>query len=89
MATEGLSKETKVSERGRITIPADVRRCLNIEPGDTLRWETDDKGTLSVEVVKQRYGAFDDFEPVSMGGSGSETHDSAGHDEGPASSSNY
>ena len=71
MAAEEVPEETKVSDRGMVTIPADLRRRLDIEPGDKLRWEGDDDGTLSVEVVKQRYGAFDDFEPVSMGGGGS------------------
>ena len=80
MATE----ETKVSDRGMVTIPASLRRRLDIEPGDKLRWNADDEGNLSVEVVKQRYGAFDDFEPVPMGGGGSETHDLAGHEEDPA-----
>ncbi|MFC7324145.1 AbrB/MazE/SpoVT family DNA-binding domain-containing protein [Halorubrum rutilum] len=56
-----------------VTIPAAIRRRLDIEPGDKLRWTTDDEGTLFVEVVKQRYGAFDDFEPVPMGGGGSDT----------------
>jgi len=88
MAPEEVPEETKVSDRGMVTIPADLRRRLNIEPGDKLRWEVDDDGTLSVEVVKQRYGAFDDFEPVSMGGSGSETHDVAGYEEDPAFSEN-
>jgi antitoxin PrlF len=80
MATE----ETKVSDRGMVTIPASLRRRLDIEPGDKLRWDADDEGNLSVEVVKQRYGAFDDFEPVSMGGGGSEMHDLAGHEEDSA-----
>lgn len=84
MATEEGSKETKVSDRGMVTIPADLRRRLDIEAGDKLRWRTDDEGTLSVEVVKQRYGAFDDFKPVPMGGGGSETHDVAGHEDDPA-----
>jgi hypothetical protein len=35
-----------------------------------IRWDSDDDSNLSVEVVKQRYGAFDDFEPVPMGGDG-------------------
>ena len=81
MATEEGFKETKVSDRGMVTIPADLRRRLDIEPGDKFRWRTDDQGNLSVEVVKQRYGAFDDFEPVSMGGGGSETHDLAGYED--------
>lgn len=84
MATEEAPKETKVSDRGMVTIPADLRHRLDIKTGDKLRWDVDDEGNLSVEVVKQRYGAFDDFEPVSMGGGGSETHDLAGHEDDPA-----
>jgi AbrB family looped-hinge helix DNA binding protein len=85
MATEEPPKETKVSDRGMVTIPASLRDRLDIEAGDKLRWDTDEEGNLSVEVVKQRYGAFDDFEPVSMGGDGSETHDRVGHEDDPAS----
>ncbi|WP_420191913.1 AbrB/MazE/SpoVT family DNA-binding domain-containing protein [Haloplanus salinarum] len=81
MATEDAPEETKVSDRGIVTIPATLRRRLDIKAGDKLRW--DDEGNLSVEVVKQRYGAFDDFEPVSMGGGGSDTHDLAGHEDDP------
>lgn len=80
MATEDVPEETTVSDRGMVTIPASLRRRLNIEAGDKLRWDLDEEGNLSVEVVKQRYGAFDDFEPVSMGGDGLETHDVVGHE---------
>lgn len=83
MATDDSPEETTVSDRGMVTIPASLRRRLDIEPGDKLRWDTDDAGNLSVEVIKQRYGAFDDFEPVSMGGGGSMTHDVAGHEDDP------
>lgn len=82
MATEEAPEETTVSDRGMVTIPADLRRHLDIEPGDKLRWETDEDGALSVEVVKQRYGAFaDDDMKAPMGGDGLETHDLAGHEE--------
>ncbi len=84
MATEDVPDETKVNDRGMVTIPASLRRRLDIETGDRLRWNVDEDGTLSVELIKQRYGAFDDFEPVSMGGDGLETHDVAGHDADPA-----
>lgn len=84
MATDEAPEETTVSDRGMVTIPATLRRRLDIEPGDKLRWEADEAGNLSVEVIKQRYGAFDDFEPVLMGGGGSETHDVAGHEDDPA-----
>ncbi|WP_246391740.1 AbrB/MazE/SpoVT family DNA-binding domain-containing protein [Halosimplex pelagicum] len=63
MATE----ETKVSDRGMVTIPADIRQDLDIGPGDKLRWTVDEEGTLAVEVVRQREGVFDDFEPVDAG----------------------
>jgi AbrB family looped-hinge helix DNA binding protein len=84
MAIEDTPAETKVNGRGMVTIPASLRRQLDIEAGDKLQWDTDEEGNLSVEVVKQRYGAFDDFEPVSMGGGGSETHDIAGYEDDPA-----
>ena len=67
MATEEGPEETTVSDRGMVTVPADLRRRLDIEPGDKLRWNTDEEGALSVEVVHQREGVFDDFEPVDAG----------------------
>src|SRR6056297_1030719 len=67
MATEEGPEETKVSDRGMVTIPADLRRRLDIVPGDKLRWTTDEEGNLSVEIVHQREGVFDDFEPVDAG----------------------
>ena len=67
MATEEGPEETKVSDRGMVTIPADLRRRLGIEPGDKLRWATDEEGNLTVEVVHRREGVFDDFEPVDVG----------------------
>jgi AbrB family looped-hinge helix DNA binding protein len=85
MAAEEAPEETKVSDRGMVTIPADLRRRLDIEPGDKLRWDTDEEGNLSVEVVKQRYGAFaDDDMKAPMGGDSLDTHDLAGNEEDPA-----
>ena len=84
MATGEPPEETTVSDGGMVTIPAALRRRLDIEPGDKLRWTTDGKGNLSVEVVKQHCGAFDDFEPVQMGGGGSDIHDLAGYEDDPA-----
>ena len=83
MATQDPPEETTVSDRGMVTIPASLRDRLDIEAGDKLQWEIDEEGSLSVEVIKQRYGAFDGFEPVSMGGDGSKTHDFAGHEDDP------
>jgi len=85
MSTENGFEETTVSGRGMVTIPASLRRRLDIEPGDKIRWDVDEDGDLSVEVVRQRYGAFDDDDlKAPMGGDGFETHDLAGHEEDPA-----
>lgn len=82
MATEEGPEETKVSDRGMVTIPASLRRRLDIEAGDKLRWNVDEEGEISVEVVRQRYGAFEDDDlKAPMEGDSLETHDLAGHEE--------
>ncbi len=53
--------EGKVSGN-QASIPAHIRRRLEIEDGDLLRWKVID-GELRVEIVRQRLGVFDDFEP--------------------------
>lgn len=60
MVTESPPEETTVNDQGMVTIPAALRRRLDIEPGDKLRWNVTENGELTVEVVKQGYGAFDD-----------------------------
>lgn len=84
MAADESPEETTVNDSGMVTVPAPLRRRLDIEAGDKLRWAVEDDGSLSVDVVRQRHGAFDDFDPVPMGGGGSTTHDLAGHEDDPA-----
>jgi len=64
MATDGGPEETTVSDGGMVTIPSDLRQRLDIEPGDKLRWTTDEAGTLSVEIIHQHEGVFDDFDVI-------------------------
>ena len=66
MAADDAPEETKVSDRGMVTIPAEIRHRLGIDAGGKLRWTVDD-GELTVEVVHQHEGVFDDFEPVDVG----------------------
>lgn len=61
------TEETTINDRGMVTIPADIRQRLGIGAGDTIRWHVDENDTLHVEVVRQREGVFDDFEPVDAG----------------------
>lgn len=67
MPAESGPEERIVSNRGMVTIPAKLRRRLDIEAGDKIRWTTDGAGNLSVEVVRQCEGVFDDFEPIDAG----------------------
>jgi AbrB family looped-hinge helix DNA binding protein len=85
MAADSPPEETKVSDHGMVTIPAALRRRLDIEAGDKLRWTVTDSGDLTVEVVRQRYGAFEDDDlQAPMGGDSLETHDLAGSEDDPA-----
>jgi AbrB family looped-hinge helix DNA binding protein len=77
MAAQETPEETTVSDSGVVTVPASIRRRLDIEPGDRLRWHTEEDGTLSVEVVRERYGAFEGAETATFEDDPVETHDTA------------
>jgi bifunctional DNA-binding transcriptional regulator/antitoxin component of YhaV-PrlF toxin-antitoxin module len=61
MSSEGVDSESKVSGN-QANIPARIRRELDIDDGDKLRWRIEDDGTLRVQVVQQRRGTFGDFD---------------------------
>ena len=67
MATGDTARETAVNDSGMVTIPVEVRRGLDIGPGDKLRWRVSESGELHVQVLRQREGVFEDFEPVDSG----------------------
>ncbi|MFB6113390.1 MAG: AbrB/MazE/SpoVT family DNA-binding domain-containing protein [Halodesulfurarchaeum sp.] len=61
MSSEGVDSESTVSGN-QANIPARIRRELDIDDGDTLRWHINNDGTLRVQVVQQRPGTFSDFD---------------------------
>lgn len=67
MAMNEATEETTVNDSYAVTIPASIRQQLDLEPGDKVRWAVDETGDLSVKIVKQRYGAFDEVEPIDIG----------------------
>jgi len=69
-------EQTVLNDDGAVSVPHSVREQLGLDPGDSLEWSVRDDGTIAVEPVTERYGAFDDFEPVDMG----ETHAAVEHD---------
>lgn len=61
MSSEGVDSESKVSGN-QANIPARIRRELDIDDGDKLRWHVEEDGTLRVQVVQQRSGTFSGFD---------------------------
>ena len=72
-----VEAETTVNESYSVTVPAAVRQEAGVEAGDKIRWHVDGDGDRSIELVKQRYGAFSRLEPVDVGEStdAAEDHD--------------
>ena len=73
MSSERVDSESKVSGN-QANIPAHIRRELDIDDGDRLRWHVEDDGSLRVQVVQQRSGTFSDFDGYE-GGDGTEVVD--------------
>ncbi|MBL8501240.1 MAG: AbrB/MazE/SpoVT family DNA-binding domain-containing protein [Nitrosomonas sp.] len=44
---------TKLSHKGQITVPAEVRKRLQLKAGDTLAWEVLENGKMSVHRVEE------------------------------------
>lgn len=82
MGTDGSVTETAVNDSGMVTLPAAVRRQLDIEPGDKIRWSVGDDGDLRVEVVRERYGAFEDAPTADLGDDSLDSYDEGGYELG-------
>jgi antitoxin PrlF len=39
-----LEKEARITSKGQITVPREIRRVLGVRPGDILLFEGDEKG---------------------------------------------
>lgn len=76
--TEFVS-ESKVSGN-QANIPAHIRRKLDIDDGDRIRWRYTDSGDVLVEIVHRQTGTFADFEGYEGGPEGDvvEEHDAFG-----------
>ncbi|MBI2077821.1 MAG: AbrB/MazE/SpoVT family DNA-binding domain-containing protein [Euryarchaeota archaeon] len=69
--------ESRVTEGLAASIPAEVRRRLNIHPGDRLVWDVKAEHA-EVHVKRGRRSGFADFEPYDFG---YDTKGGADHDE--------
>lgn len=59
--SRSFTAESKVSGN-QANIPAAIRRTLDIDDGDFLRWVQEENGTIRVEVVERREGTFEGFD---------------------------
>ena len=48
-----MKKQAKVTSKGQVTVPRDVRRRLGIRAGDHLLFEEDEKGVRVTAVRKE------------------------------------
>lgn len=48
-----MRKQAKVTSKGQITIPREVRRRLGVRPGDRLEFTEDEKGVRMTAVRKE------------------------------------
>ena len=42
----------KLSSKGQVTIPAEVRKSLHLKTGDTLAWDIESSGIITVRRVE-------------------------------------
>lgn len=61
MSNDRIDAESKVSGN-QANIPARIRRELEIDDGDQLRWQLEDDGSVRVQVVQQSTGTFAEFD---------------------------
>ena len=59
--SDGVDAESTVSGN-QANIPARIRRELDIDDGDHLRWHIEDDGNVRVRVVRQEEGTFAEFD---------------------------
>ncbi len=53
---------TKMTSKGQVTIPKEIRDKLELQPGDTLEFKLEDNNTVQVRAVnrsvKELFGMF-------------------------------
>lgn len=53
-----MKKEAKVTSKGQITVPREIRRKLGVRAGDRLLFEEDGKGVRVTAVRKSHFAKY-------------------------------
>lgn len=80
-----MRKEAKVTSKGQVTIPGEIRRALRLREGDTLIFETDERGAhlrlwQPEDVFAEYEGAWREEEGMSAEEINAWLRDLRGHD---------
>jgi AbrB family looped-hinge helix DNA binding protein len=81
---------SKLSSKGQVVVPAEIRKQFSAQEGDSLKFIVDDNGEIKVEIVRrkaildlfgsiQAKGNTEDFEKVRQ--ESRDEHDSKWHGE--------
>ena len=57
-----MEKQARITSKGQITVPREVRRMLGVRPGDHLLFESDEKG-IRVRPVRSK-SAFSKYRGI-------------------------
>ncbi|WP_035100236.1 AbrB/MazE/SpoVT family DNA-binding domain-containing protein [Aneurinibacillus terranovensis] len=49
-----VTSVSKMSSKGQVVIPLDIRKRLGIEEGDNIKFIIDENGETKIEVVKKK-----------------------------------
>jgi AbrB family looped-hinge helix DNA binding protein len=71
MATTARSLRAKITSKGQITVPVEIRRSLGVKPGDKLRFEPQEGGFRVVrdadESVFEKWRGIGGFPSMGKG----------------------
>ena len=81
-----MQQEAKVTSKGQVTIPREIRQVLGIEEGDSILFEADDQGVHirpihPVDVFEQYAGIWREGEGLTIDEINARIREMRGHDE--------
>ena len=47
-----MTKTARISSKGQVTVPSEIRRALQVKPGDVLIWHVESKDRVVVRRAK-------------------------------------
>ena len=82
-----MKKKARITTKGQITIPLEIRRALNVGPGDHVEFEASSSG-VRVRAVSSDANPFEKYRGIGTPGVGRGRHavvewmrDFRGHDD--------